>query len=189
MPSLNSNGVRSRPAAHALLCCIAVFASGISLGAELPTDCHAIVDPTGRLLCYDRVTGRPDRAQTPATNEPPATAVSAGQEPESAAASRQAETSTGTDGTAMQAPSSRGLPAPIQPPVEVPPAKLVKLERTSIGRYRFHLENGEVWEQLEAGRVAVREGDTVSVKEGRLGNWILRASNNKSRSVRVRRFQ
>jgi len=91
--------------------------------------------------------------------------------------------------TPAQPQSTRGLPTPIPPPAEIAPSKIVKLEQTSIGRYRFHLENGEVWEQLEPGRVTVREGDVVGVKEGRFGNWTLRATDNSSRSVRVRRYQ
>ena len=71
----------------------------------------------------------------------------------------------------------------------MPPARLVRLERTSIGRHRFHLANGEVWEQLEPAPITLREGVLVNLRESGLGGWQMRDVDSTSRSVRVRRVR
>lgn len=138
--------------------------------AGTPSDCHGLVDPTSRLVCYDETTERPNfvpkDASDPGPHPAPTVDLSAPVTP----------------------PSMRGLPTPLPAPAEIAPSRIVELEQTSIGRFRFHLENGEVWEQLEPGRITVRKGDVVHVREGRFGNWTLRAVDHKSRSVRVRRY-
>jgi hypothetical protein len=179
----------------ALLVCITSEAQGV----EHPSVCHGIIDPTNRLVCYDRVTERPDpvsdRGMDASSELGSASAI--GDSPVDSTAAAQPSDSPGalvaTPSPAVPqstpAVSARGLPAPVVPPVPVAPSKILKAEQTSIGRYRFHLENGEVWEQIESGRISVRVGDLVSVKEGRFGNWTLRAIDGSSRFVRVRRVQ
>lgn len=198
MPLSTTFAAPARRSAWIALLVAATGASTAGYAAEAPSDCHSILDPTGRLLCYDRVTGRPEpvlgpaAAAVPSPTPRPDASAPAAPTTMSAPAIPSASPETGPT-TASAAPaqpqSTRGLPAPIPPPAEIAPSKIVKLEQTSVGRYRFHLENGEVWEQLEPGRITVREGDVVGVKEGRFGNWTLRASDNSSRSVRVRRYQ
>lgn len=168
-------------------------------GIESPSSCHGIIDPTNRLLCYDRVTERPDAGSQhgiESASEPGSVAtivdppvISAGPpQPIDSAAAPGASPSVAVPQSA-QPVSTRGLPAPVAPPVQVAPAKILKVEQTSLGRYRFQLENGEVWEQIESGRISVRVGDLVAVNEGRFGNWTLRAIDGSSRLVRVRRVQ
>jgi hypothetical protein len=174
-----------------LLCSLC---TGTSMAADQSAaGCHAIADPTGRLLCYDRITGRPQPAEPAAYSGPrsgPETKASAQPVPPAPAAP-QAETVTPA-AAAPDAPprSTRGLRPP-PPPSAAPdePSRIVRLERTSIGRTRFHLANGEIWEQLEAGSITVREGDLVNVRQTTFGAWQLRETDKSSRSVRVRRVE
>ncbi|MFU8817658.1 MAG: hypothetical protein ACNA7W_20110 [Pseudomonadales bacterium] len=66
-------------------------------------------------------------------------------------------------------------------------AVIIQALTTSIGRYQFMLDNGELWEQVETRRVDLREGDRVDVRPGMLNAWQMRASDGKGRSIRVRR--
>jgi hypothetical protein len=153
------------------------------------TDCHAIIDPTGRLLCYDRVTGRPPPAEPAADFTPPSdTEATTATPPAAPAPATQQANAMPPQAAAPR--STRGLPAP-PPPAAAPdePSTIVRLERTSIGRHRFHLANGEVWEQLEPGSITVRKGARVNVRQTTFGAWQLREADSSTRSVRVRRVE
>ena len=149
-------------------------------GGSALADCHGLADPMARLLCYDQASGRPTPTDTllpasssMATPTPPM--------PMSDVADRATEPNA-------QPQSRRGLPLPRPASASVPPARLVRLERTSIGRHRFHLANGEIWEQLEPGPITLREGSMVNLRESGLGGWQMRDVDSASRSVRVRRL-
>ena len=65
-------------------------------------------------------------------------------------------------------------------------ARIEGVEATSIGRHRFRLSNGEVWEQTEPRAVALSVGDEVVVKSGLFGSHHMRPKDGSSRSVKVR---
>jgi len=196
---------------------LAAIAGGPAFAQESPSACHAIADPTSRLVCYDRVTERPDPYLAASPGTPPtgtsATPIvaapingaaipgAAGAAAAAGAGATTGESRAVTGATNADAPpaattepaprSTRGLPAAPPPPTDalIEPSPIVKLEQTSIGRYRFHLGNGEVWDQLEPGRITLRQGDTVNVQQSTFGAWQMRAADGASRSVRVKRLE
>jgi hypothetical protein len=150
--------------------------------------CHGLEDDAARLACYDRVTHRgaplplPSSLPGPLASPPPATPS----QPDERSAAPRAEVPHTTQ---APAPSTRGLRQPAQAAEAVVGAQIVEIITTSIGRYRFRLDNGEVWEQVEPGRNTLRAGDTVDLRPSALGAWQMRASGGTSRSMKVRRVQ
>jgi hypothetical protein len=70
-------------------------------------------------------------------------------------------------------------------------AKVAAVEALPLDVVRVTLDNGQVWEQLQANaRFKVRAGDTVRVKKGLLGTYkMTRTSTGGGSSVPVRRLQ
>ena len=68
--------------------------------------------------------------------------------------------------------------------------KLINTKRRHNQKYRFYLENGQIWEQKDDSRIFVPKNgeNTVTIKKKSLGSFMLRA-NNKGRSVRVNRLK
>lgn len=52
-------------------------------------------------------------------------------------------------------------------------------------RYVYNLDNGQTWEQTKAQRTTIREGDSVTIKRGRLGGYLM--ANERGASSRVAR--
>lgn len=68
--------------------------------------------------------------------------------------------------------------------------KLINTKRRHNQKYRFYLENGQIWEQTDDARIFVPKNgeNTVTIKKKSLGSFMLRV-NNKGRSVRVKRLK
>lgn len=61
----------------------------------------------------------------------------------------------------------------------------VKAEESK--RMVFRLDNDEIWMQASARYVPIKKGDTVTIKSGRIGGYVMRNQNNTS--TRVQRIK
>ncbi|MCA0393588.1 MAG: type VI secretion protein [Proteobacteria bacterium] len=134
------------------LCLLAgLLLPGLPQAAEPGHACAVVASPAERLACYDKAF-------------PPSPEVHA-------AAIRQAEQSFG-----MQR-NEPVLANPGQPAAELDPdrieSRVSKVAYTG-GSRAITLENGQVWALTEAtSRGNVNEGDTVLVRKGVMGNYML----------------
>jgi len=129
----------------------------LTFGAGGPR-CSDIFDDAQRLACYDSAFGKPVRPAGAAPSAPlaPAAPVAQRLTPAPAAA----------------------VAAPVQPAAkaknEPVSGKVVAVGTLSNDRLAVTLDNGQLWTQLERDLAAeVRVGDTVSVRPGMLGSWML----------------
>lgn len=68
-------------------------------------------------------------------------------------------------------------------------SRIAEIRRTSLGRERFHLSNGEVWERTRLDTPSnLAEGDVVVVGESLFGSRFLRARDGSTQAVKVRRL-
>lgn len=132
--------------------------------------CADLNEPSQRLACYDQVAERPQAAGAVLPQASPAAkATPPGSAPATAAAS-----------AAPAAPVSKesfGLYTAEHPPA--PPrvealisAKVISIGISSSGRSTVTLEGDQVWE-LDSADPVLKNGDTVTVKRGTLGSFIL----------------
>lgn len=129
----------------------------LTLGAGSPR-CSDIFDDAQRLACYDGAFGKPAR--------PVGAAPSASVAPAAPVAQRLAP---------VPAPA---VAAPVQPAAkakdEPVSGQVVAVGRLPNDRFSVTLDNGQLWTQLERDLAAeVRVGDTVSIRPGMLGSWML----------------
>jgi hypothetical protein len=128
--------------------------------------CTSIEDPTQRLNCYDRASGRPAAARGAAPGSPPAATLPAAAAPAASAAAAA---------TAPQAkPQSFGLYA-AEHPTPPPSASSVTgtvtaLGRSASGRPTVTLEDGQLWE-LDDADPLLAAGDVVSIHRAALGSF------------------
>ncbi|TVS17688.1 MAG: hypothetical protein EA417_06145 [Gammaproteobacteria bacterium] len=80
-------------------------------------------------------------------------------------------------------PPSRNVPEPQQnQPIS---SSIVQLEQRPRGEWVFHLANGQIWTEVEAGRGRYEVDSDVRITRTLFGSYMLRAES--SRSTRVRR--
>lgn len=60
------------------------------------------------------------------------------------------------------------------------------LKKDPYGKYVVTLKNGQVWKQMETGRIRLSNGDSVTIRRGVLGSYLMTKAGSKS-SVRVKR--
>lgn len=65
---------------------------------------------------------------------------------------------------------------------------IVSLMQDNRGYATFTLDNGQVWRQTESGRLAFKDGETITIKKGVFNSFYLSKPNN-NRSIRVKRIQ
>jgi hypothetical protein len=66
-------------------------------------------------------------------------------------------------------------------------ATLVGLRQRPYGEHVFHLSNGQVWSEIEAGRSRYRTGVEVEIRRTAFGGYML--STDAGRATRVRRIE
>jgi hypothetical protein len=135
-------------------------AAPASIPMSVLKQCAGIDEPTKRLACYDQVAERP--------------AAASGALPKDAAA---AQASPGAPAATPPVPKkSFGLynaEHAVAPRVEaLSTGKVVSIGISSTGRSTVTLEGDQVWE-LDSADPVLRNGDTVTVKRGTLGSFIL----------------
>jgi hypothetical protein len=150
--------------ARTLSCCLAVLLAPVAMGADSPPaslrQCFFVSDPSQRLDCYDREIA-------PFMHVPPA-------EP----------------GPAVAPPASSAAPLPPQP-AKAPDVRTrhVQAHITRIedfpDRMIVHLDNGEVWEQVQEAStdLHLHSGDAVTI-ERELGSYWLSGPNSAAMKVR-----
>jgi hypothetical protein len=142
-------------------------AAEVSVPMSVLKKCADITEQLKRLACYDQVAERP--AAPMASTAPAAPSAAAA----GAATTKAAPAAPG----AAPAKETFGLysvehPAP-PPAVEaLITAKVVSLGSNSRGHSTVTLEGDQVWE-LDGGDPLLRAGETVTVKRGTLGSFIL----------------
>lgn len=130
-------------------------------------DCAAIAERESRLDCFDAMA-----SGILAEHGEPAASDAASREPDSHTA-------------ASPRRSSEPEPPPAEPGrVE---AQIERVAQQPRGERVFFLSNGQIWQELEAGRARYRKGMTVTVERTTLGGYIL--STDSGRATRVRQLQ
>lgn len=114
-------------------------------------------------------------------------------EPDQSVSSSQAETERGILGRLSGAASAAagsvaGIAGSTEPADEIR-VPIVRVQERAYGKVRFHLDNGQVWDQIQGTPLRVRSDDAVAyLRRAALGSYLLRI-NGKGRSVRVRRVE
>lgn len=155
-----------------------VQAAPVSVPMSVLKQCAEINESAKRLACYDQVAERP----------PPAAGAALSKNSSSPKGSAPAPAS---DSTATGAPKEAfGLynaEHPAAAAVEaLITAKVISIGISSSGRSTVALEGNQVWE-LDSADPVLAKGDTVTVKRGTLGSFILTtAAGRLHRAHRVR---
>lgn len=162
-----------------LLLCI-VFAGASASAAGDPAACREIQASMERLNCYDRAVDASRRWSS--DREAP---------PNDAAAAAPTTTPV-ADAIADRAEAEAVEPA-VRDRKTGPTAittRIAEIRETSIGRQRYVLDNGEVWEQAEFRSAStLKPGDDVVLQETLFGSHRLRPADGRGSSVKVRPLQ
>jgi hypothetical protein len=137
--------------------------------------CAEIANDTSRLACFDRVTPTITFA-APESNAP------------AAAAAPQATAAPPSAASIAAFGSERVLDAPGETIDEIQSRLIGELDGWS-GETTFTLENGQVWQQAEAGRLVLQaNAPLVTIRRGAFGSYRLSVEG-VNRAVRVRRVR
>ena len=156
--------------------------------------CAALNDNTARLVCYDKIAGRPTTIET-ALRAPPAPPAQTAATPP--ASPKEEESWFGIAdwfGSDKVSPAAQATPQQfgsenLPPPPAVPGASppLVPLDQITatvsdfaynpFGRFVVFLDNGQIWQQLQGdtgqARFSKHNKDQVTISRGMLGSYNL----------------
>jgi hypothetical protein len=148
--------------------------------------CAALTDSLQRLVCYDREVARfPEPAATTATKPTAAPAVTAAKgalaTPSTSAPSGGSSSSAGSTPAATNNAAAAGNDKPAAAASSASPAKdsgrisarVVTIDHQP-SEMVLHLDNGQVWQQLQSvsGDLSLREGDTVKIEKHFGSYWL-----------------
>lgn len=157
-----------------------LISPALAADRDAALDCVGIATAEERLACFDAaysVAPMPEpstSADAPASPAPVAAAVSATQD----------------EGAKPIIEDEFGLP-PQRPPDGTLKSGITRVERDSLDRLTFYLDNGQVWKQIEStySPFRVKQDPAVAViKSSALGSFKLTVEGG-SRSVRVKRLE
>lgn len=140
--------------------------------AESLRACKAESDNARRLACYDREIAQ---LPTPTSVEQPAAVVPA------TTPTLSAEESFGL--SEQQARKKQDIGE--APKLERLSARVAELSRRPHGELVITLDNGQIWAQKQAESLVVEVGDTVTIKAGALGSFLMSTAS--GRFTRVKR--
>lgn len=211
--------VRCRLRSRAAAACIAVTCGSTALartgdgplGTQIVDDllrCRKLGEMQERVLCYDRVTaGLASEAAATDGLDPPADGTAVPMPPSAEAGKRtQADPPAGDTASARAEPSrapddeaSEGAMAAFgaedlakngRSQVREMRARAVDISRNRIGKYRIELDNGQVWQQVQAdtNRLVIRGDEPEVIIKRRSLGYALRLSGS-NRSIVVRRVR
>lgn len=152
-----------------------------ALAAEGPAACRGIEAPAERLACYDRTVDAAQSGTDDEARRAPAAAPEATADPGATAVTEQ---------PASPEPASPDPTESTASDAADPVTRIAEIRQTSVGRHRYVLANGQVWEQAELRTASFLEpGDDVVVQETLFGGHRLLPSNGRGSSVKVRRLE
>jgi len=189
-----------RRAALSLAVAAALAAVGTARASGGPQEdlaaCGTIADPTERLACYDRVAGRPatpaPAAAAPAaaasaapTAAGPASSTAPAVAPARAAAPAQAAAPPAQAAGAAAASSfgSYRSEHPVTQVAESLSARVSAMGKTIDGKPTVTLEGGALW-LLDESDPLLAVGDTVTIKRGVFGSFLLETPTRRLHHVR-----
>lgn len=148
--------------------------------------CVDIADDAARLACYDRIAGRPVSAPAPAAPAPATVPARSVAPPAAVAAVEPAPTKdpVAEFGLSQQAVKQRNP----EGWVESITGTVLGVTQNASDRYVVELDNGQVWAQSETNSYpTLKIGDSVSIRRGAVGSFVLTGP--RSVSWRVRRLR
>jgi hypothetical protein len=144
-------------------------------------ECAEIEDSAERLACYDaRHATSPGAAEEDAVAPQPAN----DSPPVPAEAPREAESAAPV---AAAVPDEFGKEEPLDTPKEYIEATIAEVSKSGLVYY-LHLDNGQVWREVEDSTLRFREGRKVTITEGILGSYDLQMEG-QNKIVKVRRVR
>ena len=155
--------------------------AGTSLAATTADQCAKIADDPARLSCYDAIFRTTAGAPvTPAAAATATAAATAAAPPPARPIDPEAEFGL----TPTQQRKLQPENAPPLPP-EALTAKVAAVGRKPYGELVVTLDNKQVWVQIDVDNKArVNPGDTVTIKRGTLGSYLLVSPNGVATRVR-----
>lgn len=137
--------------------------------------CSGISSSAGRLACYDKLAGR-----DPEPKAQPSIAASAPAPVAAAAATAAAPTVEDYGRSKLQMASKSLSP----PEIKTVTAKVAAFGRSPNLRTQVTLDNGQIWEYQDAPDALLSIGDSVTIKHGMLGSFLLLTPTKLSHRVR-----
>jgi hypothetical protein len=169
--------MRCSPRSLAIVAALAVLAA-VRAGAAVPTaaeECSAVADDRERLECYDAIFGKPAGAGQRAI-------------PAAAAASTTAAAPPNPDVEFGLSESAKVARDPEKAKQRFPDSitgDVAAVGFKPTGELVVTLANGQVWIQTDTLSFArVKAGDTVTVRKGALGSYLLVTADNVSTHVK-----
>jgi hypothetical protein len=182
-----------RRTALALAIAAALAAVGTARAAGGPQEdlaaCGAIADPTERLACYDRVAGRPATPVAPAAGVPKAAPAAPQSVAPAQAAAVPAQAATPPAQAQGAAAAASFGSYRVEHPVsqvqvaETLTAHVSAMGKTIDGQPTVTLEGGALW-LLDEVDPLLAVGDTVTIKRGVLGSFLLETATRRVHHVR-----
>jgi hypothetical protein len=144
--------------------------------------CAAMTDSLQRLVCYDREVARyPEPAATTSTKPTAAPAVAAPKPAPTTPSAPSGGASSSASSTPAVTNNAAGSDKPAAPGSSASPAKdagrisarVVTIDHRP-SEMVLHLDNGQVWQQLQSvsGDLSLREGDTVKIEKHFGSYWL-----------------
>jgi hypothetical protein len=169
-----------RRTALTLAIAAALAAVGTARAAGGPQEdlaaCGAIADPTERLACYDRVAGRPATPATPAAGAPKAAPAApqpvAPVQPAAAPALAASPSAQAQGAAAVASFGSYQSEHPVTQVADSLSARVSAMGKTIDGQPTVTLEGGAIW-LLDEVDPLLAVGDTVTIKRGLFGSFLL----------------
>ncbi|NVK24115.1 MAG: hypothetical protein HWE10_04240 [Gammaproteobacteria bacterium] len=128
------------------------------------TQCRNIQNDNDRLACYDKIplttvaTNLPEKSADKKTNQP------------------------------ISASDKFGLKQPVEEQLESIFAKVTKLKKVGYGSFIIHMDNEQIWRQIDSARFRLKVGDEVEIKSASLGSFLLKKAGS-NKTIRVKRLQ
>jgi hypothetical protein len=149
--------------------------------------CGAIADPTERLACYDRVAGRPALPATPAVGAPKAAPAAprpvTSAQPAAAPAQAASPPAQAQGAAAAASFGSYQTEHPVTQVAESLSARVSAMGKTTDGQPTVTLDGGALW-LLDEVDPLLAVGDTVTIKRGLFGSFLLETSTKRVHHVR-----
>jgi hypothetical protein len=170
-----------------------LLAGGVPALAEVPDSdmvrCATIVADSDRLACYDKLATGVSREAAEAVKARQAAAAEAEKARKAAeeAAARQAEEAAAARKVKSFGAEQAGL-GDDDAKLDELTAAVVEAYTDKYGNYLLHLDNGQMWKQLDGRLMTMRSGDQIKLKRAALGSYRLTVVRQK-RTVSVKRLK